>query len=178
MMVARTFSDLLFRFSKRRSAKANCASRLRSQGPTSCRNSIAKAHLELGTFPCKNNVAEKSGRCYNRILRSTFQKQVCDDRALRSASLFSFGRCIDYVPTNCFMGTEKRIEAKCSKVKECCPALSRQSDYGPCRRNPCETPIVHWLILIQATLHAVKQYLGEDLKIRTVSIPSMTPESY
>ncbi|KAK5976697.1 hypothetical protein GCK32_005801 [Trichostrongylus colubriformis] len=52
---------------------------------------------------------------------------TCNMRTLESSSRFSYGRTINYVPTHCFTGVQRRIERECGRVRDCCSALSRCS---------------------------------------------------
>ncbi|VDM75205.1 unnamed protein product [Strongylus vulgaris] len=53
------------------------------------------------------------------------QMDQCNTNALKSTPRFSYGRNINYVPTQCFTGVEKRRERECGRVRSCCPALSK-----------------------------------------------------
>ncbi|KAK6739169.1 hypothetical protein RB195_020935 [Necator americanus] len=63
----------------------------------------------------------------NTIPFSNNQVKQCDSIVLKSASRFSYGRNIYYVPTHCFAGVERRRERECGQVRSCCFALSKCS---------------------------------------------------
>ncbi|PAV59194.1 hypothetical protein WR25_05302 [Diploscapter pachys] len=53
------------------------------------------------------------------------KEQWCTSDIIRRAPRFTSGRMINYVPTKCFGGLERRRRRECGELEACCDALSR-----------------------------------------------------
>lgn len=94
-----------------------------SKDKYSCHEKLLNDYIMLEKM--EKELDDQLATCLLQKASSAEVDRKCSSRTIQSAPRFSYGRTIEYVPTHCFTGRERRIDRECGSLRSCCPALKQ-----------------------------------------------------